>query len=113
MSTITNGLADQVRSTRRARTAKAWDGELRIDDLEAYPLLRQLLGEVPAGAKGAKPGRLAFFVQNGRLTACLSYPALVAVAFVALEGFQDAITRIEAKLAEGSIEWQEDKPKGR
>lgn len=113
MTTVSNGLADQVRSTRRTRSSKAWDGVLQIDDVEAYPLLRQLLGELPAGAKGAKPGRLAFFVQNGRLTACLSYPALVAVAFVALDGFQDALTRIETKLAEGSIEWQEDRPKAR
>lgn len=107
------GLFKTIRETRKTVARGVGDGRLKIDDADAFPLLTQLLTMTPAGAKGAKPGRVAFFVQNGVLTCCLSVPSMVAVAFLDAEGFQDALCRVERKLAEGTIEWKEDRGTGR
>lgn len=103
-----NPLFGRIRQTRKPAGPGAGNGRLQISDADAFPLLTTLLTTVPAGAKGATPGRVAFFVQNGVLTCCLSCPAMVAVAFTGCEGLQDALCCVEKRLADGSIEWKED-----
>jgi len=107
-------LFGQIRQTRKTVGRAKGDASLSIDDIDAYPLLTSLLASLPPGAtKGAKEGRVAFFLRDGKLSVCLSVPSMVAVAFYTLDGFTDAFSRIEGALAQGKLEWREDKPKGR
>jgi len=107
-------LFDKIRESRKSSAPSRGDGSLSVDDADAFPLLISLLGELPTGAtKGAKNGRIAFFLKDGKLTACVTCPSLVAVAFYTAEGFTDAFSRLESALAQGKLEWREDKPQGR
>lgn len=109
-----SGLFGSIQARRRSSGPARADGRVAIDDVDAYPMLTSLLTELPKGAaKGAKSGRVALFVQDGRLTACLTVPSMVAVAFVALEDFSRAFPTIENALREGSIDWREDRSLGR
>jgi len=107
-------LFGKIRETKRVAGPAKGDGSLRVDDSDAFPLLTSLLAELPPGAaKGAKNGRVAFFLREGKLTAVLTVPSMTAVAFWTLDGFSDALSRLEGALAEGKLEWREDKPNGR
>lgn len=107
-------LFSTIRESRKPSGPSRGDGSLSVDDADAFPLLLSLLGDLPKGAtKGAKNGRVAFFLKDGKLTACVTCPSLMAVAFYTADGFADAFSRLEGALAQGKLEWREDKPQGR
>ena len=105
-------LAEEALAVRRKRANGGSGDDGGIGDREAYPKLCELLTVLPPGAKGVKTGRVALFVQDSRLTCCLSFPAIAGVAFIALDNFMDALAHVERSLRDRTVEWREDKPQG-
>lgn len=99
---------------RKGSVKGRWDGRIHIEDADAYPCLTHLMTSLPPGAmRGSKLGRVAFFVQDGRLTACLAIPGMTTVGFLALEGFQNALSALEDAIKDGLVDWREDKQNGK
>lgn len=104
-------LAEEALADRRERGPDGAGTDAGISDREAYPKLCELLTVLPPGSKGITVGRIGIFVQHSKLTCVLSYPAISGCAFIALDGFQDALTKIERKMQCRDVEWRTDKPK--
>jgi len=100
-----------IRKVRKSVSNRGDGGSLDINDSEAYPHLVRLLTELPKGAvKGSKFGRVSFWVQGGRLTACVTIPSTLTVGYITLDGFQDAFTALHNAIDSGKVDWREDKP---
>lgn len=114
MNGSNGSLFDRIGQERKNRSGLRPGDGLSIDDADAFPALMSVLSTLPKGAvKGAKLGRVAIFLHGGRLTACVTVPSMVAVAFYTADGFSDLLTRLEVALAEGKVEWREDSGNGR
>lgn len=105
-------LRQKIQATKKAGYAGNGDGKVHVSDADAYPNLLELLVVTGSPGMPVKGGRVALFVQDGHLTACLSCPAEKAIAFKALAGFQDALTQLEGYLASGDLEWRQERPQG-
>jgi hypothetical protein len=104
------GLREKIRAKKRQVTGMGPNGALGVEDCADYPLLTELL-TTAAQVRGAeKGGRLAFWIQDGRLTCCLTMPAEGAVAFVALDGFGEAFMHLERALGGDKLDWRQERP---
>lgn len=89
-------------------------GCLSIPDAAEFPCLTALLDRIPAGSpKGTRPGAVTLFIQDGRLTACVTCPALGRRAFVALDAMSDVLCVLEKCVQENILEWRPEKRDGR
>jgi len=107
MSTV--DVFQRVKESRKPNAKGGGGGCLSLDDGDAYPHLVAILSTLPKGAvKGAKCGRVGFYVYNGRLSVALNVPSMRTCGFYTLDGFTDAFARIENALREGKVDWRED-----
>lgn len=90
----------------------ATGASVSIPDAAEFPKLVALMGTLPKGASGfAKTGAVTLFVQEGRLTACVSFPAAGLRAFVALDCLGDCLVILEKALSDGDLNWGKEKKK--
>lgn len=89
------------------------NGELLIEDVADFPCLSQILrGEIGASEYGMG-GRIGLFIQHGRLTACVNFPAMQVVAFVVLGSLRDALCDLEAKIDSEGVQWRPESKNGK
>lgn len=106
-------LADMRKAHDKSNGHVDGTGSLDIPDAAEFPKLTAMLTRLPtSGASVTKPGAVTLFIQDGRLTACVSYPAMASRAFVALDGYGDALWGLEKALASRSVKWGPEKKKG-
>lgn len=105
---------DSVSKSRRPANKAVGSAGIAIEDADAFPCLAAILTTLPKGAvKGAKFGRVAMFLYNGKLTLCVTIPASRTVCFYTADSFADAISRLEGAIAGGKVDWREDDGNGR
>jgi len=101
---------DEVHRRTVGPTRSSGDGKIAIGDADGFPTLATLLTTLPKGAvRGANTGAVLLFVQDGKLTARLTIPSMLRVAFVTLDTLQDIARDLETGLREGKVDWREDR----
>jgi len=74
-----------------------------------YPFLHDVLFAKKAFGKPREPGRLAIFHDEGKVKVCITCPSEGVCAFLTLKILSDLCPALEKGLAEGTLEWRQDK----
>lgn len=100
--------APTVRVQPRRSVVRGDDSGLADCGGQDFPALMSILCAVPAGSKVKQTGKVKLWVQNGKLTCCVTYPAQRAVTFLTIADVRDVLAEIEAHVANEGLEWKED-----
>lgn len=91
------------------RSMRGDPGRLTNRGGDDFPALMAILCDVPTEGKSRETGKIKLWVADGRLTACVTYPAERCVTFLKISDIRDVLAEIEDHVANPELEWREDK----
>lgn len=103
---------EDYRTKIKTGRGKSKEGLVWRDDSfeKEYPTLFDFLSRVTdSNGRAVETGSVKVFVSEGHLKVLVKAPGEAAVAFETPEGLTDLWELLDHKLAEGTLDWREDR----